>query len=66
MGCQRKQLVVLGEPGGGKTVLAILLTLGLLDHRREHGGPVPLLLSPAAWDPHTEHLHTWVDRPIGR
>jgi len=56
----RRQLVVLGEPGAGKTVLAILLALGLLDYRRDHGGPVPVLLSPSSWDPHTEHLHTWV------
>jgi hypothetical protein len=56
----RRQLVVLGEPGAGKTVLAILLTLGLLEHRQAHGGPVPVLLAPSSWNPYTEHLHTWV------
>src|SRR5262249_50281516 len=56
----RRQLVVLGEPGSGKTVLAILFTLGLLEHRRQHGGPVPVLLSLSSWDPRAEHLHTWL------
>lgn len=56
----KRQLVLLGAPGAGKTVLAILLTLGLLEHRREHGGPVPVLLSLSSWDPRTEHLHAWV------
>jgi class 3 adenylate cyclase len=60
----KRQLVVLGEPGAGKTVVAIVLTLGLLDHRREQGGPVPVLLSASSWDPRVEHLHTWVARRL--
>lgn len=59
-----RRLVVLGEPGAGKTVLAILLTLDLLEHRRNHEGPVPVLLSLSSWDPRTEHLHTWVARRL--
>ncbi|MCD9141525.1 hypothetical protein LUZ28_18890 [Streptomyces albireticuli] len=59
-----KRLVILGEPGAGKTVVAILLTLGLLAHRREHDAavPVPVLLSLSSWDPYAEHPHTWVAR----
>src|SRR5207247_1673938 len=45
-----RRLVVLGEPGAGKTVLAILLTLSLLE-RRQSGEPVPVLLGLASWDP---------------
>lgn len=59
-----KQLVVLGEPGSGKTVLAILLTLALLRCRSEQVGLVPILLSPSSWDPRAEHLHTWLSRRL--
>ncbi|EPH41182.1 hypothetical protein STRAU_5834 [Streptomyces aurantiacus JA 4570] len=60
----RRQLVLLGAPGAGKTVLAILLTLGLLKHRRAHGGPVPVLLSLSSWDPRAEQLDAWVIRRL--
>jgi hypothetical protein len=60
----RRQLVVLGEPGAGKTALAILLALGLLDHRRTHGGPVPVLLSAASWHPARDHLDVWIARRL--
>ncbi|MGW1941666.1 hypothetical protein [Streptomyces goshikiensis] len=46
------RLVVLGEPGTGKTVLAILLTLGLLGRRQDGTRTkVPVLLSASSWDP---------------
>ncbi|MES4893070.1 hypothetical protein [Streptomyces sp. NPDC096012] len=60
----RRRLVLLGGPGAGKTVLAILLTLGLLDERRAHGGPVPVMLSLSSWNPRTEQLHPWVTRRL--
>jgi hypothetical protein len=56
-------LVVLGEPGAGKTVLTILLTLGLLADRGP-GDPVPVLLSLSSWNPHREHPHTWLARRL--
>ncbi|MEV8607586.1 BTAD domain-containing putative transcriptional regulator [Amycolatopsis sp. NPDC051373] len=58
-----RQLVVLGEPGAGKSVLAILLTLGLLTDPPP-GEPVPVLLPLASWNPHREHLHTWLARKL--
>ncbi|HET8660300.1 MAG TPA: NACHT domain-containing protein [Micromonosporaceae bacterium] len=58
-----RQLVVLGEPGAGKTVLAMLLTLGLLD-TRARGEPVPVLLPVSSWDPSIEHLHAWLVRRL--
>jgi hypothetical protein len=58
-----RQLVVIGEPGAGKTVAAIVLTLGLLADP-EPGDPVPVLLTVAGWNPHREHVQTWLARRI--
>ena len=54
-----RQLVVLGEPGSGKSVLALMLTLELL-RTRTPDAPVPVLLSLASWDPQREHLDRWL------
>jgi hypothetical protein len=43
--------VVLGEPAAGKSVVALLLTLGLLPDE-----PVPVLLTVSSWNPHQEDL----------
>ncbi|MFS8101769.1 hypothetical protein LFM09_32040 [Lentzea alba] len=65
------QLVVLGEPGSGKTSAAILLTLRLLA-QRQPGDPVPVMFSLASWDPTGQDLETWmaqriaVDHPVFR
>ncbi|MFY0511876.1 NACHT domain-containing protein [Streptomyces anulatus] len=58
------RLVVLGEPGSGKSVLAAILTLGLLAER-EAGAPVPVLLTLAGWDPLGESLKDWIERTLG-
>jgi hypothetical protein len=49
------RLVVLGGAGAGKTALMIKLVLDLLA-RRPAGGPVPVLISIADWDPKTDLL----------
>ncbi|MFI2372112.1 hypothetical protein [Streptomyces sp. NPDC018833] len=55
------RLVILGEPGAGKTVLAIMLTLGLLDDTtRPAGGTVPVVLAMSTWDPVGESLDDWI------
>jgi hypothetical protein len=59
------RLVVIGEPGSGKTVVAILLTLGLLGVR-EPGGPVPVLLPVSSWDPVRERLDDWIVRTLAQ
>jgi hypothetical protein len=58
-----RQLVVLGEPGAGKTVLAVLLTLGLINDLKGDD-PVPVLLPLSSWKPHREHLYAWLARKL--
>ena len=53
------RLVVLGEPGAGKTMLMVRLVLDLLA-RRIGGGPVPILTSVASWDPVNQDLRDWL------
>jgi hypothetical protein len=53
-------LTVLGEPGSGKTMLMIQLTLELLARRRS-GQPVPVLVPITSWDPVVDDLHSWLE-----
>ena len=53
------RLVVLGEPGAGKTMLVVRLVLDLLA-RRADGNPVPVLASAASWNPEERDLHGWL------
>ncbi|MFJ5775649.1 hypothetical protein [Streptomyces sp. NPDC093094] len=59
----RRRLVILGDPGAGKTALAILLVQELL-RDPEPGGPVPVLLDLAPWNPRREPLLDWMARRI--
>ncbi|GAA3690555.1 hypothetical protein GCM10022267_91230 [Lentzea roselyniae] len=55
-----RQVVVLGRPGAGKSVLAIQFTLALLARReRERRLPVPVLLSVSSWRAGEEELLDW-------
>jgi hypothetical protein len=53
------RLLVVGEPGAGKTVLLIRLLLDLLV-RRSSGEPVPVLIPLASWDPLRSDLRSWM------
>jgi energy-coupling factor transporter ATP-binding protein EcfA2 len=59
-----RQLVVIGSPGAGKSTLAVLLTLALLQSRQS-GAPVPVLMTVSSWDPDREHLDAWLVRRLG-
>ncbi|MFE1828301.1 NACHT domain-containing protein [Streptomyces yangpuensis] len=58
----RRQLVVLGGPGAGKSVLALLLARDLVRTRRPED-PVPVLLSLSSWRP-ALGLREWMARRI--
>ncbi|MFJ4951005.1 NACHT domain-containing protein [Streptomyces sp. NPDC088760] len=60
-----RRLVVLGEPGAGKTMLLIRLLLALLEHRPP-GGPVPVLFPLASWDPTRQDLYTWMAQELAQ
>jgi hypothetical protein len=53
------RLVVLGEPGAGKTILMIRLVLDLLDIRARND-PVPFLVPLASWRPGEQELSGWL------
>jgi len=61
------QLVVLGEPAAGKSVMALSLTLGLLPDQPRDLLPdelLPVLLTASSWNPYKEDLHGWLARRI--
>lgn len=53
------RLVVLGEPGSGKTILLIRMVLDLLATRKPRS-PVPVLIPLASWDPEAQSLRAWL------
>ena len=63
------RLVVLGEPGSGKTILMVRLVLDMLASRKA-GEHVPILASMASWNPAAQDLREFLyaqlvsDHPI--
>ncbi|WP_245886269.1 NACHT domain-containing protein [Umezawaea tangerina] len=56
------RMVLIGEPGSGKSTTAMMLTIGLLD--RYLDGAVPVLLPLSTWDPDREDVRTWMTRRL--
>lgn len=55
-----RRLVITGPAGAGKSVLAIQLAIQLLNREtRAHGGPVPVILPVANWNPDVG-LSDWI------
>ncbi|PWK33311.1 NACHT domain-containing protein [Actinoplanes xinjiangensis] len=59
----RRQLVILGAPGAGKSVLAMLLALGLLENPEE-GQRVPVVIALNGWRADTEPLSRILERGL--
>ena len=53
------RLLVLGEPGAGKTMLMVRLVLDILKARRP-GTAVPFLVPLASWNPEEQDLRGWL------
>jgi hypothetical protein len=60
-----KRLVILGQAGAGKTVLAHRLILDLLDTAGATG-PVPALFSLSDWNPDSTNLQHWLIQQLAR
>jgi hypothetical protein len=66
------RLIVLGEPGAGKSSAGILLLRAALAHRatvrkRDRARvPVPVLVTPHGWDPTTEPFVEWLAGSLAR
>jgi NACHT domain len=61
----RRRLVILGDPGMGKTTLAVLLLREFLADLRPDD-PVPVLFTMSGWDPDTQPLHQWLTEQLTR
>ena len=59
-----RRLVVLGEPGAGKTILLVRLVLDLLDNRASIDSRVPVLVSLASWNPADQDLLPWLKQTM--
>ncbi|MEU3461951.1 NACHT domain-containing protein [Streptomyces sp. NPDC006733] len=60
-----RQMVLLGDPGVGKTSALIQVAQRMLDSSARNGAvPVPLVLAASTWRPDTESLRYWIARKL--
>lgn len=62
-GLPRRRLVITGQPGAGKTTIAVLLLRELLEHPAP-GEPVPLLFTLSGWNPGRDSFRAWLARRV--
>ena len=55
-----RRLVITGDAGSGKTVLAVRLALVLLESRRSPQRPLPVVFTLSGWDPGAQDLLDWM------
>ncbi|GIG02657.1 hypothetical protein Cci01nite_77500 [Catellatospora citrea] len=60
----RRQMYITGEPGVGKSVLALKLAGQLLDRRNPSADALPVLFSLAGWEPLREPLEVCLARQL--
>lgn len=60
-----RRLVVLGEAGSGKTILALRFVLDCLDNYAP-GDRIPVIFSLGSWDPAALSLRDWMCRQLAR
>ncbi|MGH3853448.1 MAG: NACHT domain-containing protein [Pseudonocardiaceae bacterium] len=69
-GLSSGRLIVLGEPGAGKSAAGIRLLLDALAHRASvtttDRVPVPVLVTPQGWDPVAEPFAEWLATRLAR
>ncbi|MEH1130062.1 hypothetical protein [Micromonospora sp. CPCC 206061] len=71
-GLRSGRMLILGEPGSGKSATALLTMITALRHRRdlddaERGEvPVPVLLTARSWDPRRQHIDDWLAESLAR
>jgi hypothetical protein len=56
-------LVVLGEPGYGKSMLMLQLVIDLI-RQRAPGGPVPVFVPMTTWNPKDDELEEWLKKQL--
>ena len=60
------RLVIIGEPGSGKTGTAVVLVLAALEHRQQVPSPdrqlvpIPVMFTLHGWDPNTQRVADWL------
>lgn len=59
-----RRMAVIGEPGSGKTSLAVMFTVEMLARRDKEQLPVPVIVNLSAWRPHRQDLTSWFVRRI--
>jgi hypothetical protein len=64
------RLLIVGQPGAGKTAASILLMVRILEERRRlstihrESVPVPVVFDIAGWDPQHETIQSWLASQI--